>query len=290
MRNAFRAMGTEIALLADDEQDGRVFASAVAEVAAIFEREEQRFSRFRDDSELASVNRAGGGWIDVSQPFAEVVALALDGAAATAGLFDPTVLHALEAAGYDRTFAEVRSGARGSLRAVPCGRWREIEVRRGRIRLPEGVGLDLGGIAKGWTADRAAEAAAGAGLTWAIVNAGGDLRVAGDAPALEVGVEDPDDRAQHLCTVRIDGGALATSSVTLRRWGPERHHVIDPRIGLPARSPVVQATVWAPTCAAAEVAGTRALLEGMPALEELAGVLVLASGEVVTNLTTGAAA
>ena len=78
--------------------------------------------------------------------------------------------------------------------------------------------------------------------------------------------------------------ALATTSVMQRRWGPEQHHLIDPRVGLPARTPVVQATVWEPTCAAAEVASKRATLEGIPALEHVAGVLVLASGEVVMNL------
>jgi thiamine biosynthesis lipoprotein len=143
---------------------------------------------------------------------------------------------------------------------------------------------------KGWTADLAAEAAVAAGLPWAIVNAGGDLRIAGDAPSQEIGIEDPDDRLAIICLVRIDGGAIATTSVSLRRWGQGLHHVIDPHIGLPASTPVTQATVWAPTCAEAEISSKRAILAGTGALEELAGVLVLASGEIVTNLATGEAA
>jgi len=77
--------------------------------------------------------------------------------------------------------------------------------------------------------------------------------------------------------------------VTRRRWGPELHHLIDPRTGLPARMPIVQATVWAPTCAEAEISSKRAALGGVDVLGELAAVLVLASGEVVTNLDGAAA-
>jgi thiamine biosynthesis lipoprotein len=291
MNRAFRGMGTEISVLADDAADPGVFAAAVARVRLVFEREESRFSRFRDDSELSGVNRSAGRWVEVSRTFADVVRMAVDGAERTGGLFDPTVLGALEAAGYDRDFAAIEEReSPGPLLPMPCGRWREIEVGEDRVRFPEGVGIDLGGLVKGWTADLAAEAAFAAGLRWAIVNAGGDLRMAGDAPPTEVGIEDPDHREELLGVIRIDDGALATTSVTQRRWGPSLHHVIDPRIGLPAWTPVVQATVWADTCAEAEVESKRALLAGTDSLDELVGVLILASGEIVTNLTSGAAA
>jgi FAD:protein FMN transferase len=288
MERSFRAMGTEVSVIADEVGSSR-FDEAFTAIVAIFAREEERFSRFREDSELRVVNRSCGAWVEVSRPFAEVVGLALDGALSTGGLFDPTVLAALTAAGYDRDWSAIDHGAVTMMPApVPCGRWAEIEIRGRRVRLPEGVGIDLGGLAKGWTADVAAEAAVALGLAWVLVNAGGDLRVTGDAPPIEIAVEEPDDRSRSICVIRIEGGALATTSVTQRRWGPEQHHLIDPRIGVPARTPVVQASVWEPTCAAAEVASKRATLEGIPALEHVAGILVLASGEVVMNLTAAA--
>ena len=50
--------------------------------------------------------------------------------------------------------------------------------------MPADVGLDLGGIVKGWTCDRAAERALAVGLPWVLVDAGGDLRILGDALSL----------------------------------------------------------------------------------------------------------
>ena len=136
------------------------------------------------------------------------------------------------AAGYDRDFDEVLAGARGALHPPePCGRWNEVEVRQGAVRLPPGVGLDLGGIAKGWTVDLAAAGAVDAGLAWALVAAGGDLAIAGDAPSLEIPIEDPETLERPMATLRLDRGALATSSVAKRAWGPDLHHVIDPADG-----------------------------------------------------------
>jgi len=246
-----------------------------------------RFSRFRPDSELSQVNARSGGWTRVSAGFATLVAFALGAARRTGGRFDPTVLDAIVSAGYDRDFDEVLAGARVTLRpARPCGRWVEVELDRDRLRLPEGVGLDLGGVAKGWTVDRAAEAAVRAGLPWALVNAGGDLRLAGEVPTvgIRVGVEDPYDPMQELMRLVLTEGALATSSTSRRAWGPGLHHLIDPSTGAPAATGVVQATAWATTCAEAEVAATQALLEGEAFLDRSAAVLVTDDDRIVTNL------
>jgi FAD:protein FMN transferase len=290
MSATFRAMGTDITVVTDGTADPAAVARATVEVRSIFEREEDRFSRFRDESELSAVNRLAGRWIDVSPPFAAVVSLALDGATATDGAFDPTVLPAMVAAGYDRDFREIEPEVPREPSAVVCGRWREMAVDGDHVFLPAGVGLDLGGLAKGWTADLAAAAAVEAGLPWVIVNAGGDLRIAGATRPVDVGIEEPTDADATCCVVRIHGGALATSSITRRRWAADLHHLIDPRIGRPLRTPVLQATVWAPTCAEAEIHCKRAMLEGVEALEDLDGVVVLATGEIVTNLTMAAAA
>jgi thiamine biosynthesis lipoprotein len=227
----------------------------------------------------------------VSPRFEEVVRLAVGHARTTDGLFDPTVLDAIIAAGYDRDYDEVLAGARGALNpSRPCGRWTEIEMSDGAIRLPAGVGLDLGGIAKGFTADLAAEAAIAAGLPWALVSAGGDLRLLGDAPAIDVGIQDPADPGSFAGVVTIEGGALATSSVMARAWGDGQHHVIDPRTGSPSRTDAIQATVWAPTCAEAEVLATWALLTGREATSLYPCAIVTAEGDLLMSFTVKATA
>lgn len=287
LRHGFRAMGTSVSLITDGGSDPRVFERATRAVELTFAREELRFSRFRGDSELSRVNARAGRWTKVSPGFATLLACSLEAAAGSDGLFDPTVLPALIAAGYDRDFDELIAGARDVLHpSEPCGRWPEIEFDDDLVRLPAGVGLDFGGIAKGWTVDLSALAAVGEGLDWVIVNAGGDLRIAGTPPTegFEIAIDNPEPPGEELTRVRVGGGALATSSVTARAWGPGRHHLIDPRTGLPADTEVLQATVWAETCAEAEIRSKWALLSGVPILDHLTGVLVTRDGRVVMNV------
>jgi thiamine biosynthesis lipoprotein len=289
-RRTFRAMGTDVCIIVGA---GQPVGDAARIAERVFAREELRFSRFRPESELSTVNRMAGVWTLLSHGFAALTAFALEAARRTDGRFDPTVLPAIVAAGYDRDFDEVLAGARSALHPPrPCGRWREIELEHTRLRMPQGVGLDLGGVAKGWTVDRAAEAIVAAGVPWSLVNAGGDLRIAGrpPGPGIDVSIEDPEDPSTPAGTLWIRSGALATSSVTRRAWGPGRHHLIDPKTGRPSQGPVLQATVWAPTCAEAEVASKDALLEGRPFLERGAAAMVLRDGPILTSFAPEVAA
>ena len=283
----FRAMGSAFEVMGPHDPS---FDAAYARIRSRVAREEHRFSRFRGDSELVRVNEAAGSPTVLSRSFAEVLGLALEAAIDTAGRFDPSVHDAMIAAGYDRDLDEVLAGARGVLNpAVPCGRWREIELDDDRLLLPAGVHLDLGGIVKGWTADRAVQDALEEGLPWALVSAGGDLRIGGDAPGVEVAIEDPVDPDRRIARLTLTQGALATSSVLKRAWGDGLHHVIDPFTGAPADTDLLQATVWAPTCAEAEVRATAALLEGRSALGVTPGIVVTADAVFVSMPTEAAA-
>lgn len=289
LRHTFRAMGTDVELITEGAVRPEAFEAAARTVQAVFAEDEARFSRFNPASELSRVNASSGRWTPVSPRLAEVVEIALAAARATDGLFDPTVLGALIAAGYDRDLSAVRaepSTAHGP--PGETGGWRKVRLEEGRIKLPPSVGLDLGGLVKGWTVDRAAETAR-RGLPWVLVSAGGDLRLVGHAAGIDVAVEDPLATPEELLRIGLEGGALATTSAARRSWGPGAHHVIDPRTGRPATTGVVQATAWAPTCAQAEVRATQGLLEGSGALDAFPVVLALASGEVLTNLSAEAA-
>lgn len=189
-RHRFRSMGTSVLLVAPPHP---AFDRTARATERAFAAADRRFSRFRSDSELSRVNAAAGRPTRVSDEFAEVLTVALEGAWVTGGLFDPTILEALRAAGYDRDFDQIR---RTTVRSTPLAsggvRWSDIrwEPTTRMLRLPSGAGLDFGGVAKGWTVDLAAEATHD--LPWAIVDAGGDLCVTGSAEdGLEIAVEDP---------------------------------------------------------------------------------------------------
>lgn len=288
-RHAFRSMGTEVEVILPDELDPSELRRYGAEIEAVFDEHDRRFSRFRDDSELSLVNARAGRPVSVSAPFIALLRFALRAAAETDGLFDPTVLPVLRAAGYDRDFEAIEVGASPeppSTPLGPAGMWRRIALVGRDVLLPDGAALDLGGVAKGWAVDRAVERLGA--LPWAAVNAGGDLRVVGRPPPGEVlvGVEDPRHPGIEIGRMVLTGGAVATSSVTRRSWGRGWHHLIDPRTSLPADTDVLQATVFAPTCAEAEVRAKWALLVGPEALSAIPGLLVMRDGRCLHSLPT----
>jgi FAD:protein FMN transferase len=245
-RRVFRAMGTEIELLV--HADGADAALDAAEQE--FHRLESLLSRFRADSELSRLNR--DGVIEAGHDLLRVVALSLDGRERTGGRFDPTVHDALVAAGYDRTFDEVASVARSDTWSPPSAGG-EVTFDGTRIELEPGVRLDLGGIGKGYAAERAAELLATAGPC--LVNAGGDIAVRdGSWP---VGVD--------ALTLELSNCGLATSGRDRRHWhrgDRELHHLIDPTTGEPAESDVLRVTVVASDAVEAEIAAKALFLSG----------------------------
>jgi thiamine biosynthesis lipoprotein len=255
----FEAMGTSCELLVDA---GESPAARLALVAAEGEviRLELLLSRFRPDSELSRLNREGR--LQVGPELLELVGLALDARDRTGGRFDPTVLPALTAAGYDRSFDEVAKDGRAEAGdPVSCGGGVRIDAATSTIELAAGVELDLGGIAKGWTADRLCRRLDVHGP--ALANLGGDI-AASRPPASgswPVGV----DGSSGEFTIALERGGLATSGRDRRRWcrdGQERHHAIDPATGRSSLTDLVRVTAAGSSGIAAEVSATALLLAG----------------------------
>jgi thiamine biosynthesis lipoprotein len=248
-------------------------------------------SRFHPDTDLLRVNDAAGRLVPVAPLTLELVQVALDAARSTDGACDPTVGAHLLAAGYDVDIDELRDREVPADREAPLRRadWRSVRVDRGLglVGVPAGLRLDLGASAKAWTADAAASRVhRGTGLA-ALVSLGGDLAVAGPAPAWPVLVGEHEGGAGEV--LRLDRGGLATSSTRGRRWSApdgERHHVIDPRTGRPADGPFRTVSVLAESCVAANVLTTAALVWGAEAparLDGHAARLVATDGTVTTT-------
>ena len=288
-------MGTTIAVLAPAEHGAR----AIEATRALFDAWEHALSRFLPESELSRLNAQAGASVAVSPLLWDVLTTALQAARASDGRYDPTLLRQMLAIGYDRTFAEIRDGvpvaARPTRETQVGGDWRRIRLDPARrlVTLPEGAGLDFGGIAKGMAVDAALDHLRALQLTPALVNAGGDLAVAGQPPGQPDWPIAVPGRDRHW-TIPLRHGAVATSTVMRRNWRQgevARHHLIDPTTGEPARSDLLSVTVVAPRCRQAEVGAKVALLLGAEAggrfLEEhgMAGLLIPATGD--NYLATG---
>lgn len=291
-QHRFRAMGCQMSMWLEMD-DYQMAEHLLREAEEVFHQAENVLSRFDSTSELSRLNNQTSRWTRVSDLLWSVITQALFMAEETTGLFDPTQLKALEEAGYDRSFAQmvaevVRSENGPSLNRL--GQWQTVELDAAAqaIWLPPNVRLDLGGIAKGYTAKRAADFLNSYGPC--LVDASGDL-TAGSAPlgwpgwpvAVDIPFQKESDPTEGLFSLWLVDGTMATSGIDYRRWrrnGRLAHHVIDPRTGQPAQTDLLTVTVLAKSAVRAEAWATAALVSGSAtALQQLtatglAGALV----------------
>ena len=269
-RTEWRAVGTTCAAAAtaasDDEAGARAALAAAQEEVGACERELSRFDRASD---LSRLNAAAGRWTPVGHRLLEALRLALRAREDTAGRFDPTVLPVLAAAGYDRSFELLEERPATAADGWRAGTAIELDEPGGRARLEPGSAVDLGGIGKGYAADRALAAmrVVCPGLAGGLVDLGGDIAVFGESPEggpWVVAVADPRSAGQPLAVLALVAGGVATSGRDARRFGPSRslHHLIDPETGEPALAGPLTVTVVAPDAAAAEVHATTLAIAG----------------------------
>ncbi len=246
--HAFDALGGECELFTVDV-DATVLRSAEAWIHLMHDR----LTRFDPASEVSRLNARSGGWVAVSEELEALLRVALDAWQGSGGLVHVAVLPALIAAGYG---ADFESGATaigeplGPLPPLPT----VLEVRAGEARLARGAAVDLGGIAKGWLADRLVERLGPNSLA----NLAGDLFARGPGTTGEgwpIGFGGK--------TVLLRDLGAATSGRTKRHWGDGLHHLIDPRTGWPAAGGELgEVSVLASSGAEAEMFAKTAFLLG----------------------------
>lgn len=260
----FRAMNTDVEVRALDI----LSAPRLGRAEEIFASIERRFSRFLADSELSRLN--GGTIRQISPSMFALLSLARRLHIDTHGMFDPSVMPALTAWGYARSFEQVRDDDREMAIIAPRhGTFRDVRLdgQSREVLLPEGMQIDVGGIGKGWAVDRAAELLLPDVGSFQI-NAGGDQYARGrcaDGGGWPASVMHPGS-GEAISVVRLNDQALATSSTAVRRWRRGRrvvHHLIDPRTGEPSDSGVTAASVIASSATEADVYAKCALLLGL---------------------------
>lgn len=259
---------------------------------------ESYWSRFLPDSDVTRANLAAGSPVVVHEDTLAVVRRAIDGWQQTSGRFDITLLPTLLREGYTHSTVD---GALApevpGTRSATCASLR-LDYAASTLTVGEGGAIDLGGIGKGFAADVIAEELVEAGAQGALVNLGGDIAVQGlpgDDPVWLLGIEDPHRAPEHIATIRMLQGGVATSGTTVRRWaradGTESHHLLDPRLDGPSAAEILTATVVAGDAATAEIYATAVMQMTPPAAITfldgvgLAGLVVASDGSAYRSST-----
>lgn len=131
------------------------------------------------------------------------------------------------------------------------------------------AGVDLGGIAKGYTAQRVLSVLETAGVDSAVISLGGNVGTLGrkpDGSLWTVAVEDPAQRGEYLATLSLDGGYYAITSGAYQRYfeenGVRYHHILDPETGAPADTDLQSVTIVSKDGTQADALSTALFVKG----------------------------
>ena len=144
-----------------------------------------------------------------------------------------------------------------------------IDIENSTVTLDENTSLDLGGIAKGFASQKAAEILKEYGVTSALMSLGGNVRAVGSKPDGDfwsVAVTDPDDNSKSIGTLKISDKAVVTSGGYQRYFeenGQTYHHIIDTKTGYPADSGLKSVTVVSEDDTLADALSTSLFVMGL---------------------------
>jgi len=269
----FQAMASPCELFM--EIDDRETAAALLEsVAAETWRIEAKFSRYRQDNIVHTINTSHGNPVDVDEETALLLGFADQCYQLSEGLFDIT-------AGVLRKVWDFRPGARlpapGKVDAcLQQVGWDKVTWQPPCITLPPGMEIDLGGIGKEYAVDKAAQLLSQQTDASFIVNFGGDLYVnkpRRNGQPWRIGIDDPEATGQKAVgQLEVSQGGIATSGDARRfilHRGKRYGHILNPRTGWPVEDGPHSVTVAAGTCMEAGMLATFAMLQGANAAEFL---------------------
>ena len=262
---SFRAMATPCEVRVETA-DAAVAEQIGIAVESEARRIEHKFSRYRADSVVGRINAGGHLGLVVDEETSSLLECARQCHEASEGLFDITsgvLRRAWHFDGSDKV-----PGAQRILDLLPLIGWQKLSWRPPELKLPPGMEIDLGGLAKEYAVDRAlAEAMAIAPLPM-LVNFGGDLRVSGPRSggiAWNVAIESVEQEGGMAGMLQLKEGALATSGDARRfllRDGVRYSHILNPRTGWPIKDAPRSVTVAAYSCVEAGITATLAMLKG----------------------------
>jgi FAD:protein FMN transferase len=273
----FRSMGTVATVTVGTTYAGRI-EPVTAHIREVFDRLDRELSSYRPDSAISRLSeKAGVAPMAVTSDSYRVLSLSKQFGALSDGAFDITIAPLVSLWGFNGapvpTSLPSEQDIRERQKLVGYGR---LVLRDGTVFLPvKGMGVDVGGIGKGYAVDRAYDYCLSAGIRDFLIDFSGNIRASG-RPAWgekwDVGVRDPFDRSHLIGKIALPGGmALATSgsyerfvSIANERFS----HIIDPRTGYPVVG-TVSVTVLSPDATAADALSTTFFVVGLKGAGEL---------------------
>ena len=264
-------------------EDVAVLNDALAECG----RYEQLLSRTVEGSDVWRINHAGGAAVEVSDDTIELIETARQVSESSGGRFDVTIAPASTL--WDFTSGEAALPDAAALEAAAAQvDYTRVRVEGNAVTLPEGMMIDLGGIAKGYIADKVKGYLEERGVSSAILSFGGNIVAIGlkpDGSSWRVGIQDIDKPTGAYMLVAMNfGGSTVTSGIYERGFeldGTYYHHILDPATGWPVQNELASVTIfsessmWGDALATAAFAlGTEKGLELIESMEGIEAVFI----------------
>lgn len=271
-------LDTVISISLYDTQDEAILDGAFA----LCEEYEQLFSRTISTSDVYRINHSDGAPVEVSDATAELLCIALEYARLSGGAFDPTIepLVTLWDIMADEPHVPDADAISAALARVD---WTKVSVDGNVVTLPAGMGLDLGGIAKGYIADKLREYLSENGVDSALINLGGNVLTLGGKPDgsnFTIGVQKPfGQNSDILGACRLKGMSVVTSGIYERYFVEDDrlyHHILDTKTGYPVENELYSVTIISPTSTDGDALSTICFAlgseDGMALIETLDGI------------------
>jgi len=286
-------LDTLVEIKAYGRNKGKV-EKAVDKAFQEMKRIEKLLNNYDPKSEISRLNRKAGKAIPVSAETFEVVALSKSYGRQTGGAFDITVGPLVKL--WDFGGSKHLPGEQELEKILPLVNWKDIELNREKrtIRLArKGMSLDLGGVAKGYAADKAIQILKQEGIRSALVTTGSTTRVIGEKPDEEpwrIGIQHPRKEKEIIGTLSLKNQSVSTSGDYQQYFiknGRRYHHILSPQTGQPARGVMSVTVVTNKSCAEADILSTAIFVMGYPEgmrfierTKDLEGIIVDAQGKV----------
>lgn len=266
------ALGSEVEIYLQSKTD-LSFTEDLLHLEILISKFENKFSRFKNDSELSLLNNSGEAF-SASKELIDILILAKFFYEKTSGIFDPTILKNLEGYGYNKSFlAQDFNKGKIDLKKENINFGRVIIKQDEKtVLLPRDLKIDLGGIGKGYIVDVLSSVLKNKAYKNFWVSAGGDMHLSGvseDGNCFQVAIQDPLNLEEDIFYLKVNEElSVATSGIAKRKWekqGKNYHHIIDPRTALPADNKILAVTVVSNHTVKADIYAKTVLILGREA-------------------------